>query len=89
MIIKYPQWYDRFHLFDPVCDKESEFELDGKKFRRQHSVGNYILDFYCPAEKIAIELDGMPHFSIIGEKKIEKERSTIIKMNQSISLGID
>ena len=51
-------------------------QLDGKKFRRQHSVGNYILDFYCPAEKIAIELDGMPHFSIIGEKKIEKEMIT-------------
>ena len=26
--------------------------LDGRKFRRQHSIGNYIVDFYCPAEKI-------------------------------------
>lgn len=24
--------------------------LDGRKFRRQHSVGTYILDFYCPAK---------------------------------------
>jgi very-short-patch-repair endonuclease/restriction endonuclease S subunit len=38
-------------------------QLDGRKFRRQHSVGNYILDFYCPAEKLAIELDGEVHNS--------------------------
>ncbi len=35
--------------------------LCGKKFRRQHSVGPFILDFYCPEEKIAIELDGAVH----------------------------
>jgi very-short-patch-repair endonuclease len=33
----------------------------GVKFRRQHSVGNYILDFYCPEKKLAIELDGLVH----------------------------
>jgi very-short-patch-repair endonuclease len=32
--------------------------LNGRKFRRQHSVGQYVLDFYCPAEKLAVELDG-------------------------------
>jgi very-short-patch-repair endonuclease len=37
--------------------------LDGCKFRRQHSVGPYILDFYCPAERLAIELDGDSHFT--------------------------
>lgn len=37
--------------------------LGGKKFRRQHSVGNYILDFYCPAERLAVELDGEVHFN--------------------------
>jgi len=37
--------------------------LDGRKFRRQHSVGNYILDFYCPSERLAVELDGEGHFS--------------------------
>lgn len=30
----------------------------GFKFRRQYSVGGYILDFYCPTKKLAIELDG-------------------------------
>ncbi len=37
-------------------------QLDGRKFRRQHSLGGVILDFYCPAERLAIELDGKPHF---------------------------
>jgi very-short-patch-repair endonuclease len=37
--------------------------LEGRKFRRQHSVGPYILDFYCPAERLCIELDGNAHFS--------------------------
>ena len=36
-------------------------KLDGRKFRRQHSVESYILDFYCPAEKLAVELDGEVH----------------------------
>ena len=37
--------------------------LGGYKFRRQHSVGSYILDFYCPSEKLAVELDGDSHFT--------------------------
>ena len=41
-------------------------QLDGRKFRRQHSIGPYIVDFYCPAEKLAVELDGAPHFTAGG-----------------------
>ena len=37
--------------------------FEGRKFRRQHSIGKYILDFYCPSEKLAIELDGEIHFN--------------------------
>ena len=33
----------------------------GYKFRRQHSLNRYILDFYCPTAKLAIELDGGGH----------------------------
>ena len=33
----------------------------GIKFRRQHPIGSYILDFYCPSAKLAIEVDGMAH----------------------------
>lgn len=34
----------------------------GYKFRRQYSVGRYIVDFYCPQAKLVIELDGDSHF---------------------------
>ena len=37
-------------------------QLNGRKFRRQHSIGNYIVDFYSPEERLVIELDGEPHF---------------------------
>jgi very-short-patch-repair endonuclease len=33
----------------------------GVKFRRQHSVGGYILDFYCKEKRLVIELDGSVH----------------------------
>ena len=33
----------------------------GLKFRRQHGVGKYILDFYCPELRLAIEIDGLSH----------------------------
>jgi len=31
------------------------------RFRRQHPVGPYVLDFYCPGAKLAIEVDGAAH----------------------------
>lgn len=37
--------------------------FSGFKFRRQHPVGRYILDFYCHDQKIAVELDGGGHAS--------------------------
>ena len=36
-------------------------KLSGFKFLRQYSVGSYILDFYCPALRLAIEIDGSQH----------------------------
>ena len=36
-------------------------KLNGRKFRRQYSIGYYIVDFCCPSEKLIIELDGDPH----------------------------
>jgi very-short-patch-repair endonuclease len=35
--------------------------LGGFKFRRQHPVIGYILDFYCPEKRLAVELDGSQH----------------------------
>jgi very-short-patch-repair endonuclease len=45
------------HLWQVLRKKK----LAGRKFRRQHSIGNYIVDFYCPSEKIVVELDGDVH----------------------------
>ena len=36
-------------------------KLEGFKFRRQHPIGEYIVDFYCPAARLVIELDGYSH----------------------------
>jgi very-short-patch-repair endonuclease len=43
--------------------------LCGKKFRRQYSIGKFILDFYCVSEKLAIELDGDPHGDYVQIQK--------------------
>jgi very-short-patch-repair endonuclease len=56
-------------------------KLEGRKFRRQYSIGSYIADFCCPSEKLIIELDGDPH----GEyHKIQKDE---IRDNYLVSLG--
>ena len=36
-------------------------KLAGRKFSRQHSIENYVVDFYCSSEKLIIELDGEIH----------------------------
>jgi very-short-patch-repair endonuclease len=37
----------------------------GAKFRRQHGVGPYVLDFYCPEHKLAIEILGGVHKDVL------------------------
>lgn len=56
----------------------------GKKFRRQHSVGNYIVDFYCASDRIAIELDGEKHFEEEG-MKYDAERTEYL---QNLSIKV-
>ncbi len=53
-------------------------QLVGRKFRRQYSVENYVLDFYCPSEKLAIELDGKGHFTIDGSRH-DDDRDQVLK----------
>jgi very-short-patch-repair endonuclease len=61
-------------------------QLLGKKFRRQISIGRYIVDFYCPEAGLVIELDGDRHFSITMDeyearrtKYLEEEGLRIIR----------
>jgi very-short-patch-repair endonuclease len=49
----------------------------GHKIRRQHSIGNCIVDFYCPQKRIAIELDGAHHFTTEG-KESDKQRDKFL-----------
>src|SRR5688572_5866420 len=35
--------------------------LHGRTSRRQHGIGPYIVDFYCPAEMLIVELEGAAH----------------------------
>ncbi len=43
----------------------------GPKFRRQHTIGPYTLDFYCPAARLAVELDGGHHYG--GPQRVRDE----------------
>ena len=46
-------------------------KLNGLKFKRQHSIGNYIVDFYCASKRLIVELDGEVHNT---ENQIEKDK---------------
>jgi len=50
----------------------------GMKFFRQYSVGPYILDFYCPTIKLAVELDGGQH-NQSESKEYDETRSNFLK----------
>jgi very-short-patch-repair endonuclease len=47
-------------------------QLGGLKFRRQHPIEPYIVDFYCASENLIIELDGESHE---GRKSYDEARS--------------
>ena len=63
-------WYEYLHSY-PL------------RFRRQVTCGNYILDFYCAAAKLAIELDGSQHYSP-DEQQYDQERTAYLN-----SIGIE
>ncbi len=44
----------------------------GFKFRRQHSIKNFIADFYCPEKKLVIEIDGSQH---LDNQEYDTERT--------------
>ena len=57
-------------------------KLEGLKFRRQHPVSIFILDFYCHEKKLAIEVDGGIHQS---EDQQEWDENRTFELNE---LGI-
>ena len=53
-------------------------QLLGQKFRRQYSVGPFIIDFYCIDARLAVELDGDSHFTPEAKLK-DAERDRYIR----------
>ena len=66
------------NLWDKLRNKKL-----GVKFFRQYSVGPYILDFYCPGQRLGIELDGGQH---LKDKQYDKERDNYLFLNDIIVL---
>jgi very-short-patch-repair endonuclease len=52
--------------------------LHGCKFRRQYSIGPYIVDFFSPQLKLAVEIDGESHF-IDGALQRDQTRQVFIE----------
>ena len=53
-------------------------QLAGKKFRRQESIGPYIADFYCPENRVIVELDGSGHYQV-GGAEYDARRTKYLK----------
>ena len=51
-------------------------QILGLRFRRQHPISKYIVDFYCHSAKLVIELDGKIH---LAKKEQDKERTKEIE----------
>jgi very-short-patch-repair endonuclease len=55
----------------------SKRQLNGIKFRCQHPIGPFIVDFYCPEYRLVIELDGSIH-----DQQIEQDTARTAQLNQ-------
>lgn len=53
-------------------------QLNGYKFRRQYSIDKFVVDFYCPELKLAVEVDGDSHY-VDGAKERDEGRQKIIE----------
>ena len=50
----------------------------GYKFRRQHPIDHFIIDFYCAQAKLCIEIDGPSHFEA-GQKEYDDARTEFLE----------
>jgi len=66
-----------------LWEKLKSQQLENCKFRRQYSVDKFVIDFYSPEIKLAIEVDGDSHFQD-GAVEYDAERQTFIE-----SVGIN
>jgi very-short-patch-repair endonuclease len=79
---------DRRRLRKDATDAERKLwtilrdrRIAGLKFFRQYSIGPYILDFYCPDERLAVEVDGGQHADVQGQEHDAKRDSYLRELN--------
>ena len=53
--------------------------LQGFKFRRQHIINDYIVDFFCKEKRLVIEIDGLYHNDSIQQGLDKKREATLIE----------
>jgi very-short-patch-repair endonuclease len=61
-----------------LWEKLSRKRMHGYKFGPQYGVDQYVIDFYCPRLKLAIEIDGDSHF-VFGAEEYDKDRQEYIE----------
>lgn len=54
------------------------------KFKRQHSIGNYVVDFYCASKRLIIEVDGAVHALADQLEKDKSRDENLIEMDFKI-----
>jgi very-short-patch-repair endonuclease len=52
----------------------------GVPIRRQHPIGPYIVDFYCPAARLVIELDGPHHREVDAQRHHDARRDEVLAL---------
>jgi very-short-patch-repair endonuclease len=72
----------------PEAEKKLWFKIRkkqlGVRFRRQHGIGPFIVDFYAPSLKLVIEIDGDTHFEPGAERQDQKRESFLTRHNLTI-----
>lgn len=61
-------------------------QLQGLQFYRQKPLGNYIVDFYCPAKKLVIEVDGGHHYNLGEIVETDKAREAFLKNSLNLKI---
>ncbi|MFD2726830.1 endonuclease domain-containing protein [Hyunsoonleella rubra] len=59
-------------------------QFNGRRFNRQHSIKNYIVDFYCAKEKLIIELDGEVHNNALAQENDEKRTKDLEELGYTV-----
>jgi very-short-patch-repair endonuclease len=71
----------RKHMTEPeklLWNRLKTYKTQGYKFRRQHPINRFIVDFYCHKAKLVIEIDGKIHLNKqVKEKDIDREKELL------------